>query len=53
MSSFEINIKYNFKKCYEEEYDIKSRVSIVLNQVKKLRRVDEIFRDALKSAQQI
>ena len=47
-SLFEININYNFKKCYEKKIYFKSQTSTALNQIKKLRFVDDAFRETLK-----
>ena len=48
---FEINIEYNFKKYYEKKSNFKFKTSIVLNQIKELHRVDDIFREILESTQ--
>ena len=37
MSSFKINLNYNFRIIFEKDFDFKFRISIILNQLKKLR----------------
>ena len=37
MSSFKANLNYNFRMIFEKDFDFKFRISIVLNQSKKLR----------------
>ena len=43
MSFFEININYNFKKCYEKKFDSKSKISTALS--KKLKRINNALRE--------
>ena len=37
MSSFKVNLKYNFRMIFENDFNFKFRISIDLNQTKKLR----------------
>ena len=47
MSSFKINLSYNFRMIFEKNFDSRSRASTTLNQSKKLRQLIVVFKDEL------
>ena len=53
MSSFETNINYNSRKCYEKKSNLKQKTFIALNYAHELRRVNDVVRETIKSTQKV
>jgi hypothetical protein len=51
MSSFKINLNYNFRMTFEKNFDSRSRISTTLNHSKKLRQLIAVFKNELIDAQ--
>ena len=45
MSSFKTNLNYNFRMTFEKDFDFKFRISIALNQSRKLRQLIVVLKN--------
>ena len=45
MSSFKVNLNYNFRMIFEKDFDFKFRISVALNQSKTLRQIIVVLKN--------